>query len=315
MRVGDLPLFHLFGDQIDPLPDLRFDLCEVLLLHRPFLHEQTLESREGVPLQVFGELIRITVLLLVVRGGMGQEAHGVRFNHAGPCAVTGSGNGIGRRFIRCTEVAAVHLVPVQPFVSLYHAEDRFARELLGNRDGDGKLVVLDEKDHREPAPRGPVDRLVKFPLTRRPFARGNVHDFPPSFTHGTHRCPEGLQVLGPRRAGLCHDPVRHMAVVKRHRKTVAARPALPVKGLQEDLFDGISELKGEREITVVRVGPVHSRLQRHARGGLRHFVSGTHRCERTPSPASAGRGSWHRSGARRQHSYTRRSAVSWKDPR
>ena len=84
--------------------------------------------------------------------------------------------GLADRIVGRENITPVHLVEVQMRKAGDELGNGSASCLNFDRNGDGVLVVLNEKENRQPEVAGCVQRLPEFPLTRRAVSCRAVRD-------------------------------------------------------------------------------------------------------------------------------------------
>ena len=172
------------------------------------------------------------------------------------------------RQARGDRIAAVDLVDAQIGDRAHDGGDAAAGGLCLDRDGDGVLVVGDQKEHRRAAQAGGVHRLPELSLARRAVSAGDVDD---GVRIGSQRplrlgAADRLQELCAGGARLGDDVETRVAPVARHLPSARVGIVGAADRRQEHLERRHADLQAERPVAVVRVEPVVPRLEMQ-RGG------------------------------------------------
>jgi hypothetical protein len=148
--------------------DLGFYAFLGLLIEEPLLDQILLENADRVASPPALHFLGGSVQLVVVVGRVGVVAVGVGLDERR--APTGARplDGLRSAAVHLEDVVAVdtlgrHSVGRRPF-------RQASRHLLGDRNRDGVLVVLDDENHREAADYRKVERLVEVALRRGALA-------------------------------------------------------------------------------------------------------------------------------------------------
>ena len=177
--------------------------------------------------------------------------------------------------VHLEEVGAVDARPREAFVAAGEQVGRATCGLVGDGDGDGVLVVLDEKQHRSTVARGPVQRFVKRTLRRRAVAARavgiGIRAFPLRREGNPHRWKE----LGTDGRRDREDVTLGAAEVLRHLPTARVRIVGLGEVVQHHLARGPAQGQVHRQVAVIEAEPVVPGAGEGAYGRLRGFMART----------------------------------------
>ena len=263
--------------------NFRFQRLDLLLIQHAFANQHQRQFRKRIAPRFFLALFRALVEFFVVGERVRIRPRYVRMNQRRPPSLAAILHRILAHRKTFEWIGAVALRHMQPREAPHKFRNAAPGRLHFHRNRNRVPVVLDQIQQRQLLPARHVQRLPELPLARRPVSTRNVNNLialevdmlperrflrlrqrlrPPFVIQRSLRCSHRLHILRPGARGLAYNIPLSVAPVRRHLPPAGTQVILRSNGSKQHLQRRHAKHQAKRPITVVGIGPIHSRPQK-----------------------------------------------------